>query len=216
MGMFYNYQNIAENYMPNNLMNAFPCKMNASKLNPLDASKPFEEYNTKGELTGYFWRQGETLNLEFNIDGEITLESDAIVFKTRGRVPEESTIGYVGQKLYNIIDQTSFECVAVTSKGKYIWEQDAEFTYPLNGDRSVYITAEDYLRDKTVKVTLYNFRMEPICERTYPATPTVVFTIDKELSNSLPRGIYYCSVAVMNDEVCYTIFDSNDCNLLVK
>ena len=216
MGMFLNYQNIADNYKPNNLINAFPRKMNSSKLDPLDASKPFEEYNAKGELSGYFWRQGETLNLEFNIDGEITLEANAILLTAKGQAPTLNTLGKVGQRAYNIVDFRSLTCSAVTTTGKYIWEEDAEFTYPLNSDRSVYISAEDYLKDKQVEVTLYNFRMEPICKKLYNAAPTIIFPIDRELSKVLPKGIYHCSVSVFNDEVCYTIFDANDCDLLVK
>ena len=216
MGMFLNYQNIADNYMPNNLMKAFPTKMNISKLDPLEASKPFEEYNVKGELIGYFWRQGETLNLEFNIDGEITIESDAIVFKTRGAVPTEYTMGKPGQRAYNVVDLISWTCIASTTRGTYIWEQDEEFTYPLNTDKSVYISAEDYLKDKSVEVTLYNFRMEPICTKVYPAKPVIVFAVDPELSAAIPKGIYYCSVSVFNSSVRYTIFDSNDCILSVK
>ena len=217
MGMFLNYQNIADNYKPNNLINAFPHKMNSSKLDPLDASKPFEEYNAKGELSGYFWRQGETLNLEFNIDGEITLEANAILLTSKGQEPTVDTLGKVNQRAYNVVDLRSWTCSAVTTTGKYIWEEDAEFTYPLNSDRSVYISAADYLKDKKVEVTLYNFRMEPIHKELYPhAAPTIVFKIDRELSNLLPKGIYHCSVTVFNDDVCYTIFDTNDCDLLVK
>ena len=216
MGMFLNYQNIADNYKPNNLINSFPRKMNCSKLDPLDASKPFEEYNAKGELSGYFWRQGETLNLEFNIDGEITLEANAILLTAQGQVPTTNTLGRVNQRAYNIVDFRSWTCSAVTTTGKYIWEEDAEFTYPLNADRSVYISAADYLKDKKVEVTLYNFRMEPICKKLYDASPTIIFPIDRDLSNALPKGIYHCSVNVFNEEVCYTIFDANDCDLLVK
>lgn len=216
MGMFLNYQNIADNYKPNNLINAFPRKMNGSKLDPLDASKPFEEYNAKGELSGYFWRQGETLNLEFNIDGEITLEANAILLTAQGQVPTTNTLGKVNQRAYNIVDFRSWTCSAVTTTGKYIWEEDAEFTYPLNADRSVYISAVDYLKDKKVEVTLYNFRMEPICKKLYDAAPTIIFQIDRELSTVLSKGIYHCSVTVFNEEVCYTIFDANDCDLLVK
>lgn len=215
MGMFLNYQNIADNYIPNNLINAFPQRMNVSKLDPLDASKPFEEYNAKGELIGYFWRQGETLNLEFVIDGEITLESSALIIDSRGVAPTDTTKGYVGQRAYNIVDLRSWECVAI-AQGHYTWEEDAEFTYPLEGNKSVYISADDYLSDKSVEITLYNFRMEPLCKKLYPASSRIVFPIDRELSQTLPKGIYYCSVNVLNDEVCYTIFDSNDCQLLVK
>lgn len=215
MGMFLNYQNIAKNYVPNNLINAFPSKMNSSKLDPLDASKPFEEYNAKGELTGYFWRQGETLNLEFNIDGEITLEADAILLTAHGQAPTTQTMGKVGQKAYNIVDLKSWRCVAVSAM-EFIWQEDAEFTYPLNSDRSVYISAADYLKDKEVEVTLYNFRMEPICKKVFAASPTIVFAIDRELSAALSKGIYHCSVTVFNKDVCYTVFDANDCDLLVK
>lgn len=215
MGMFLNYQNIAKNYVPNNLINAFPSMMNGSKLDPLDASKPFEEYNAKGELTGYFWRQGETLNLEFNIDGEITLEADAILLTAHGQAPTTQTMGKVGQKAYNIVDLKSWKCVAVSAM-QFIWQEDIEFTYPLNSDRSVYISAADYLKDKEVEVTLYNFRLEPICKKVFAARPTIVFSIDRELSAVLPKGIYHCSVTVFNKDVCYTVFDANDCDLLVK
>lgn len=213
--MFLNYHNIADNYVPNNLINAFPYKIKDSKLVPLECSKPYEEYNTKGELSGFFWRYGETLNLEFNIDGEITIESNALVFKAAGQIPTFMTQGEVGQRAYNIIDLKSWTCTSITA-GQYYWTQDDEFTYPLESDRSVYLSASDYLKDKTVEVALYNFRMEPLCKKVYAATPTIIFTIDKDLSSQLVKGIYYCSVTVFNEDVCYTIFDSNDGSLLVK
>lgn len=213
--MFLNYQNLADNYMPNNLINAFPYRTKETKLDPTTASKPFEEYNAKGELTGYFWRYGETLNLEFNIDGEITIEADAILLKVKGQTPTTKTIGKIGQRAYNIVDLISWTCRGMTH-GEYLWEQDIEFSYPVSATRSVYLSAADYLKDKSVEVTLYNFRMEPICKKLYPASPTIIFSIDRELSNQLVKGIYYCSVTVFNEKVCYTIFNSNDCNLLVK
>lgn len=216
MGMFLNYQDIDKNYRPNNLINAFPQLMKNNKLNPLDESKPFEEYNTKGELTGYFWRQGETLNLEFNIDGEITLEADAVLLTGKGQSPTDQTLGNIGQRAYNILDLRSWTCVAVTTTGRYIWEEDAEFTYPTDAIRSVYISADDYLKDKSVEVTLYNFRLEPICCKTYDATPKIVFPIDTALSSRLSKGVYYCSVKVFNADVCFTVFDTTDCTLLVK
>lgn len=213
--MFLNYQNIADNYVPNNLINAFPSKTLPTKLDPCTAGKPYEEYNVKGELIGYFWRQGETLNLEFGIDGEITIEPDAIVYKTYGQCPTTRTMGKINQRAYNIVELRSWTCSAINGR-EYIWQEDAEFTYPLNSDRSVYLSAESYLADKQIEVTLYNFRMEPICKKLYDATPTIVFNIDKQLSSKLPKGIYYCSVQVFNSEVCFTIFDSNDCILSVK
>ena len=214
MGMFLNYQNIANSY-PNNLIESFPTLQTCSKLAPVEASRPYEEYNAKGELVGYFWRHGETLNLEFNIDGELTIESDAIVFKQSGVTPTIHTTGNIGQRAYNIIDLESWTCIAI-ELNKYIWEKDNEFTYPTISERKVYIPAESYLKDKSVEVTLYNFRMEPICKKLYTAQPTIVFTIDKELSEKLVKGIYYCSVQVFNDEVSAKIFDTTDGCLIVK
>lgn len=215
MGMFLNYQSIANNYQPNNLIKAFPTKFKDSKLDPVNESRPFELYNAKGELEGYYWRYGETLNLEFNIDGEITIEGNAIIMSGKGQSPTTETVGKVGQRLYNISDIRSYTCVAVTY-GKYIWREDEEFTYPTSATRSVYIQADDYLKDKTVEVTIYNFRMEPICTKTFVGASTVRFVIDKELSEKLVRGIYYCSAKVFNDIVSNVVFEPTDCRLLVK
>ena len=201
--------------MPNNLINAFPLRIKDSKLNPIDASKPYEEYNVKGELEGYFWRYGDTLNLEFNLDGEITLEGDAIIVSGVGQAPTVHTVGKVGQRLYNITDFKSYTCVAVTS-GKYVWQEDEVFTYPSSAERSVYVSASDYLKDKNVEVTIYNFRMEPICKKVYTGSTIIIFPIDKELSDTLVKGIYYCSLRVFTDTTSVLAFEPTDCKLLVK
>ena len=215
MGMFLNYHNIADNYMPNNLINAFPTKDKCSKLDPIEASKPYEEYDAKGELEGYFWRYGDTLNLEFNIDGEITIESDAIISTTKGQYPTERTIGKIGQRFYNVADMKSFTCVAQYSHG-YYWEEDRVFTYPTSASKSVYISADSYLSNKQVEVTIYNFRLEPICKKVFGGAPTIRFFIDKELSNALVKGVYYCSLRVYDEITNTVVFEPSDCKLLVK
>ena len=215
MGMFLNYHNIADNYIPNNLINEYSKPISYTKLDPKESSKPFEERDIRGNLIGYFWRQGETLNLEFNIDGEITLENDSIIMKTHGQTPKPTTIAKPGQRAYNIVDLVSWTCIG-SDATQYYWEPDMEFTYPLNGDKKVYIPAANYLMGKTVEVTLYNFRMEPICKKLFDAEPTIIFAIDKELSATLPRGIYYCSVDVYDHNVCFNIFGHDDGCLVVK
>ena len=72
--MFLNYENLSDSYIPNNL-SSHKCRPESyTKLSPVDASKPYELYNAKGELEGYFWYYGDTINLDFTIDGEVTLE----------------------------------------------------------------------------------------------------------------------------------------------
>lgn len=215
MGMFLNYHNIADNYTPNNLVCSFPVGKSYTKLAPVQASKPYEEYNKKGELIGYFWRYGETLNLEFNIDGEITVESDAIVYVQEGDGPDISTVAYLNQRAYNIEDFRSWTCTKIV-EDNYIWEEDSEFVYDETAGYKVYVSAEDFLSDKNLQVTIYNFRMEPIYTKIYEGSTQIIFPIDLELSKKMKRGIYYCELSVFNDDMKMKIFDSHDCILSVK
>lgn len=213
MGMFLNYQNIADNYTPNNIVSSFPVGKSYTKLDPVQASKPYEELNSKGELIGYFWYYGETLNLEFNIDGEIVVEDDALILRSGGQEPSE-TEGKLGQRAYNIVDRRSWTCRG-THAGRVLWTEDPEFIYQNQGT-PVYVPSEEYLKNKYVQFCLYNFRREPIYSVTFQGKPKVIVGIDKELSKKLLRGIYYCSLSVFDDEVNFSIFDNNDCVLLVK
>lgn len=217
MGMFLNYHNIADNYTPNNLICSFPVGKSYTKLDPVQASKPYEEYNTKGELVGYFWHYGETLNLEFNIDGEITVEDDALIYYIVGQHPTSQTQGKVSQKAYNVTDKRSWICTYASEVDKeYGWTEDDEFTYSENSPKHVYIDASTYLADKSVEVALYNFRMECVCNKTFDGASKIIFEIDSELSNKLNKGIYYCSLTVFNDKIRLPIFNSHDCVLSVK
>ena len=215
MRMFSNYQNLADNYKPNNLTYMFPSTMNCSKLNPLDGSKPYEEYDAKGELVGYFWHYGDTLNLDFTIDGEITVEDNALILYAHGQVPSETTEGVIGQRCYNVVDFKSWTCEGLDGTS-FCWLLDDDFIYPETANRNVYMSAEEYLKDKKIDVVIYNFRMEPICTRTFDGSSHILFEIDAELSKCMLRGIYYCSVTAYNSNVRQTIFDVKDCKLLVK
>ena len=209
MGMFLNYQNIANNYIPNNLVKAYTQPKSYTKLDPVDASKPYESYDVKGNLVGYFWNYRDVLNLEFNLDGEITVETDAIIYDTYGKCPDTCTQARVGQRCYNIVDLKSWTCVSIVDN-IYNWVQDTEFIYPERADRSVYISASDYLKDKQIYITLYNFRYEPVVTRSFEGKDKVIFEIDATLSEELVKGIYYCSVTVKSEEVTITVTPAPD------
>lgn len=69
--LFTNYQNINPNYEPSNIKPIpNPCK---PKLEPCKPTKPYEEYDAEGKLEGYYWNYGDTINLEFDVSGEITI-----------------------------------------------------------------------------------------------------------------------------------------------
>ena len=218
MGMFLNYHNIADNYTPNNLVKAFPVGKSYTKLDPVKASKPYEEYNSKGELIGYSWYYGETLNLEFNIDGEIVVESDALIYTAHNDAPSPSTEGHVGRRAYNIADMLSWTCTQyIPEDDLYVWEQDDDFEHDLDGaTTNVYVSAKDYLSNKKLELKLLNFRFEPVFTQQFNGTNRLIFNINKELSDKLVKGVYYCSLTVINDIICTPIFGAKDCTLLVK
>lgn len=213
--MFTNYQNPYQE-TPNNLYKANRTPYSyTSKLHQTVLTQPYELYDAKGQLEGYFWKYGDTVNLEFNIDGEITLENDAYVLKHINQDPNTLRIdGMIGQRCYNIIDLKSWTCVALENRVN-IWKEDSEFTYPSYG-KSVFISASDYIKDKVITIALYNFRVEEIHRITVPASTQVSLVINKELSKKLVKGIYYCSLEVSGTDMHQTIFAPQDCKLLVK
>lgn len=215
MGMFLNYQNVSPSYYPDNITQKFPVGKSYTKLDPIQASKPYEEYDFAGNLIGYYWHYGDTLKLEFNIDGEIMIENDAIVLNHVGETPSENIPAYVGQKCYNIVDLKSWTCTHVLKNQSY-WKQDEEFTYPTEDGRSVYISADEYIKDKVVELVIYNFRHEKLYIETYQGTSTIIFDITSEVSKTLKEGIYYCSLRVFNDNTSITIFNNDDCKLIVR
>ena len=184
--------------------------------------EPYGIYNDLGELQGYFWNYGESIRLNFFIDGEITVENDAIVYTAYGDAPSTTTEGYIGRKAYNVRDMICWTCVSIIGEDSgeftYIWEQDSSFTYPTNGGKEVYVTAKDYLKGKLAKVELYNFRYEKVLERTLPASTQVTFEIDQETSKEIQRGNYYLTLQVA-DELSLTyiyLIKDKDCIIMVK
>lgn len=68
--MFDSYDSINGSF---NSCTNFPKISPNEKLEPCKPILPYEEYNDKGELIGYYWHYGDAITLEFNIEGEVTL-----------------------------------------------------------------------------------------------------------------------------------------------
>jgi hypothetical protein len=54
--MFDTYKDIPQNYIPNNIKptDNLSCVYPTNKLEPCRPTKPYEEYNTEGQLIGYY------------------------------------------------------------------------------------------------------------------------------------------------------------------
>lgn len=213
MGIFDNYQNLDNAYVPNNLSQLFPKKIPCHRP---QFKKPFEDYNAEGKLIGYYWYYGNTVSLNFNITGEIIVEDTDIIYTAIGQRPTVNTVGQIGCKAYNVIDLLSWTLVSIHDNS-YIWEQDSEFICPNNGQRNVYFTSEQFLKDRYVKITILNFRKEPIYQETFAGDQSVVLNIDENLSAKLTKGVYYYNLEIFDqDGTCITPDGINGLTLTVR
>ena len=213
MGIFDNYQNLDNTYVPNNLSQSFPKKIPCHRP---QFKKPFEDYNAEGKLIGYYWYYGNTVSLHFNITGEIIVEDTDIIYTAIGQGPTVNTAGPIGCKAYNVIDLLSWTLVSIHDNS-YIWEQDSQFICPNNGQRNVYFTAEQFLKNRYVKITILNFRKEPIYQETFAGNQSVVLNIDENLSAKLTKGVYYYNLEIFDqDGTCITPNGINGLTLTVR
>lgn len=178
---------------------------------------PYAEYNANNELIGYYWYYGDTVDIQFDVTGEVTIESDAIVYTASGDMPQENTVGYINQKAYNIVDYISWTCVAIV-EGKYIWEEDKIFEAPANDGRLLYISAKNFLKDMLYKICIYNDRYELLYTFDGNASTNILLHIDEDLSKELVKGIYYITLTVSNKNSTNFIplIKDKECILLVK
>lgn len=213
MGIFDNYQNLDNTYVPNNLSQLFPKKIPCHRP---QFKKPFEDYNAEGKLIGYYWYYGNTVSLNFNITGEIIVEDTDIIYTAIGQRPTVNTVGQIGCKAYNVIDLLSWTLVSIHDNS-YIWEQDSEFICPNNGQRNVYFTSEQFLKNRYVKITILNFRKEPIYQETFAGDQSIVLNIDENLSAKLIKGVYYYNLEIFGqDGTCITPSGINGLTLTVR
>lgn len=212
MSMFDSYDHLSDHYIPSNKPEKPPvCQ---DKFNPLQPRAPYEEYDAKGNLIGYWWHYGDTINLDFTIDGEITIEDNAIILNGYGETPNEN-VGEINQQAYNVVDEKSWTCTAIDGDIR-IWTQNEEYIHPVEDGRNIYVTAKDYLKDKEAQVILYNFRHETLVTKTFKADTSIIFAIDKELSKQLIRGVYYVNLIISSKNLDDTVFYSNETTLYVK
>ena len=73
--MFENYQNINTQYTPNNYQDNFGESDLNNSIQTVSPNKPYEIKDKRGNLTGYFWYYGDSVNLSFDIIGEFTDEN---------------------------------------------------------------------------------------------------------------------------------------------
>ena len=72
--MFDNFLSPNTSYTPNIFQPKYPTLQKEEKLQSINPNKPYEIIGKDGLLKGYFWYYGNSVDLVFDITGEITLE----------------------------------------------------------------------------------------------------------------------------------------------
>ena len=193
MGMFDTYDRLNPNYIPNNTTN-----YKDLYYSTIASEMPKQLYDAENNFIGYSWDKNEIFDFKISVDDMITVRENAIIFNKPGECPDTYTVATVsGQQAYNVVD-----CKSWTFSGKtenlYIWVEDEELTYPINGDKSIMINTD--MTDAYIQLDIYNFRWENIYTQNGEIGQSdIVLKINEEISDILKAGIYYLTLKICSE-----------------
>jgi hypothetical protein len=136
--MFSNYENIPDMYIPSNRPTCPPPEKCCPNLDPCKPTRPYyADYDIEGNLVGYWWYYGNTLNLEFTIDGEITVEgsSEYVPMKPTklddGKISNYMEGKVVTMNLYNFRRELIYTKPIIATSNVVTFEIDEELSKQL-------------------------------------------------------------------------------------
>jgi len=193
MGMFEKYDSLCSDYIPDNTSP----KTN-TVYKELNENPPRVTYDINNKFIGYSWNQGDTFELKLSLDKTIKINGDSIVYKDRWEYPTTCTKAKcLGQKAYNLSTCQSWTFVGEYD-GDYLWIEDDNIIYPSDGDMEV--TFSEDMFGKTIIVTVFNFRWEPIHSFCADNSNSINCNFDFSVTDKFNKGIYNCIVKVCDSE----------------
>lgn len=222
--MFINYESINSNLIPQNRAAINPF------LNQVDADTP-----------EYFWYYGDTVDLTFDLVGEVIIESTSRIITGVGVTPTLLPQDIVGvTKVYNITDEKLWllESVQINEESGAstpTWNE-IEYEFPTTGD-ICYINSSRYLRNKIIKIELFDSNHQEIVIKDinkWTSTTTekpfarefhieddiqsITYSIDGTLSKLLNRGTYYLEMKLFDEDQTFieTLIPQDECKINVR
>lgn len=213
MQLFDNFDNIPQNYIPNNMFPRIPEIMVALDN---DTVKPLFR---DGRQVGYKWNWGDVIKLPIKNEIHIKVPNGSLTTNTHDEVPTTETVGdFIGQKFYNFKDFRSWTLREILKEEihpyyegeeqeisdevsdevvyTYVWEEDPMFTYSKNIGQDYTLPLPWNEHDQIV-VQLFNFRKECIREDIY-YEPDIVWELTPDESLKIVAGIYFLNVHIEN------------------
>lgn len=79
------------------------------------------------------------------------------------------------------------------------------------------ISAQDFIQGSTVNILIKNFRNETVLNISHAEPSTdIKLDINKDLYDKIFPGIYYVNIRILKGKDVTTIFDNDDCLLMIK
>ena len=202
--MFENYENLNSQYIPSNITKApIKCQDNCA-CSPLIPNKPYEDYNARGQLVGYWWNYGDTINLDFNLSGYVTTDNAYITVQDfiRDKQINIQLYNFRHEEIVNeLFDGNDFTNLVYNKVSVNPLTQGIYYIYDNEtGKYQAVDLPEQYNKD-----TIY-----------YEGVISVVFPINEQLSKALTPGTYYCSLNIIGEDLVSTVFYEDSCTLTVR
>ena len=125
--MFDNFNNIKTTYQVNPYAPQYPPQKMPTQIVQNNPNKPYEVVDARGVLTGYFWYYGNSVDLIWDIVGEVTTTQD-------------NYVDVVDMVKYLIITATIYDCkmckVEEVKLIPTIEDNKASVTLSINGELS--------------------------------------------------------------------------------
>lgn len=194
MGMFDKYDNLNPEYIPDN---SSP-EINEEHIS-INKVLPRILNDVRNRFIGYSWNHREYFDFKICVDNMIKIREDSLVYDKEGQKPDDYTIGkYEGQKAYNTVDAKSWTYVGRT-ESVYVWVEDCEVLYPIDGEKSIIINRD--MTNSYITVNIFNFRWESVyIQQSEIGQSTICIEVNEELSKTLTSGIYYCTVTIHSED----------------
>lgn len=190
--MFYNYDNMDPNHIPNNIK-----AYKIPEYIQLDNTLPNKLYDIKNNFIGYSWVHGELFNFTLNVNDTIRVPEDSIIYTESGQCPDANTKGYKSQKAYNIVDGKCWTCTGYVC-GVFVWLLNDKIMYTADGDKEISLNID--MTNKQLKLDLYTFKWEIIESIITENSDTIELSIDDTLSEKLNSGIYYGILSIVDND----------------
>lgn len=149
MGMFDNYNNnnntnINTSFTPNPFAPQYPPVKTSQQIIQNNPNKPYEVVDSRGNLTGYFWYYGNSIELVWDIIGEATYGQSNQYINVSDVVAYNTIIATIYDWRHQIIEKIKLL--------PNIVDDNVTVTLPINGDLSQKLVKGVY----TISLTMSN------------------------------------------------------------